>query len=321
MAAAQSQPETDRHRIAGGVRMAIAAHLIWGAMPLYLLMVASVPAAEYVAWRVLFTVPVCLAIMAARGTLGELARVASDRRAMLALIGCAATIGINWTIYVWAVQSGHVYAASLGFYILPLVMLLLGFAVLGERLTRLQWVASALAALGVGSLALGASEGLAVSVSLGVSFAVYGLLRKVVAAGPLTGLAVETLLLAPVAVAVIAWHAAGPAGISLGRDAVESWAIAMAGPITALPLILFSAAARRMPYTAMGFLQFLSPTIIFILGLTVFDEVLRPVQLLAFVTIWTAAGLFCWDLLRRRQPHRPVAAEPIPVDSAFRTGR
>lgn len=291
--------------------MAVAAHLIWGAMPLYLLLVATVPPAEYVAWRVLFTLPVCLAIMAARGTLGELARVASDRRAMLALTGCAATIGVNWTIYVWAVQTGHVYAASLGYYILPLVMLLLGFAVLGERLTPLQWAASALAALGVGSLALGASEGLAVSLSLGVSFAVYGLLRKVVAAGPLTGLAMETLLLAPVAIAVIAWQAAGPAGIALGRDTTESWAIVMGGPITALPLILFAAAARRMPYTVLGFLQFLSPTIIFILGLTVFDEVLRPVQLLAFVAIWTAAGLFCWDLLRRRRPPPTAVAEPI----------
>lgn len=310
MTDAQPQPDTDQRRMASGVRMAIAAHLVWGVLPLYLLLVAAVPAAEYVAWRVLFTVPVCLAVMAARGTLGELARVASDRRAMLALVGSAATIGFNWTLYVWAVQTGHVYAASLGYYMLPLLMLLLGFAVLGERLTRLQWGASALAALGVGSLALGALETLAVSVALGASFAVYGLLRKVVAAGPLTGLAVETLLLVPAAIAVIVWQAASPAGTAFGRDATESWAMAMAGPITAVPLILFAAAARRMPYTALGFLQFLSPTIIFIVGLTAFDEVLRPVQLLAFAVIWTAVGLFCWDLLRRRRPPPAEAAEP-----------
>ena len=310
MEAAQLQPDDDQRRMASGVRMAIAAHLVWGALPLYLLLVAAVPPAEYVAWRVLFTVPVCLAIMAARGTLGELARVASDRRAMLALVGSAATVGFNWTLYVWAVQTGHVYAASLGYYILPLLMLLLGFAVLGERLTRLQWAASALAALGVGSLALGALETLAISVALGASFAVYGLLRKVVAAGPLTGLTVETLLLVPAAIGVIVWQAASPSGTSFGRDATESWAMAMAGPITAVPLILFAAAARRMPYTALGFLQFLSPTIIFIVGLTAFDEVLRPVQLIAFAVIWTAVGVFCWDLLRRRRRPLAVAAEP-----------
>lgn len=296
---------------AGGLRLALGAHAMWGSMPLYLLLVHAVPAVEFVAWRVLFTLPLCLAIMAWRGSLAELRVVAADRRAMLALAGSAAMIGFNWTMYVWAIQTGHVYAASLGYYILPLLMMLLGMLVLGERLTRRQWGAVGLAALGVGALAAGALSTLALSLAMGASFAVYGLLRKTVAAGPLTGLTIESLLLLPPALVGIGWYAASPAGPAFGRDALESAAIVMGGPMTAVPLILFAAAARRMPYTIIGFLQFISPTMVFLLGLTVFGEELRPAQLAAFVAIWAAAGLFTWDLLRGRRRAPAPAPEPV----------
>lgn len=290
--------------------MALGAHAIWGSMPIYLMLVHEVPALEYVAWRVLFTVPLCLAIMAWRGTLGELVQIVRNRRAMLALLGSALLVALNWTIYVWAIQTGHVYAASLGYYILPLLMMLLGLLVLGERLTRVQWAAVGLAGLGVAALATGALSTLALSLSMGASFALYGLLRKIVTAGPLTGLTVESLLLLPPALVVVIWYAMGPEGTVFGRDAVESTAIVLAGPMTAAPLILFAAAARKMPYTTMGFLQFVSPTIVFIIGLTVFGEKLQPAQLAAFIAIWAAAGLFIWDLLRRRRAPPPVA-EPV----------
>jgi len=291
--------------------MALGAHAIWGSMPLYLLLVHEVPPVEFVAWRVLFTVPLCLAVMAWRGTFSELRSVFASRRTLLALLGSAALVGVNWTIYVWAIQTGHVYAASLGYYILPLLMMLLGLVVLGERLTRRQWGAVTLAGIGVVALAAGALSTLAVSLTLGASFALYGLLRKVVTAGPLTGLTVESLLLLPAALAIIGWYAASPAGPAFGRDALESVAIVMGGPMTALPLILFAAAARQMPYTAIGFMQFLSPTIVFLLGLTVFGEALRPAQLAAFVAIWAAAALFVWDLLRGRKHAAEEAVEPV----------
>jgi len=290
--------------------MALGAHAIWGSMPLYLLLVHEVPPVEFVAWRVLFTVPLCLAIMAWRGTLADLRQVAKNRRALLALLASSALVGLNWTLYVWAIQTGHVYAASLGYYILPLLMMLLGLLVLGERLTRPQWAAVALAGLGVAALAGGALSTLAVSLTIGASFAIYGLLRKVVTAGPLTGLTIESLLLLPPALAIIAWYAASPAGPAFGRDAMESTAIVLGGPMTAVPLLLFAAAARRMPYTTMGFLQFVSPTIVFLLGLLFFGEELRPAQLAAFVAIWGAAAVFVWDLLRRRRAEPPVA-EPV----------
>ncbi|MBO9516560.1 MAG: EamA family transporter RarD [Porphyrobacter sp.] len=274
-------------------------------MPLYLLLVHEVPPIEFVAWRIIFTLPLCVAFLTwshRRGMdgWGELKAVLADRRALLTLLASAALIGVNWSLYVWAIQTEHVYAASLGYYILPLAMMLMGLVVLGERLNRLQWCALLLAGVGVTVLAIGALTTLWLSLSMALSFGIYGLLRKTVAAGALVGLTIESLLLLLPAVAVVSWYAASPAGTVIGRNMLETAAIAWAGPMTAIPLIWFAIAARRMPYTVLGFLQFISPTIVFLIGLLVFGEELRPAQLACFVAIWAAAGLFVWDLLRRR---------------------
>jgi chloramphenicol-sensitive protein RarD len=272
-------------------------------MPIYLLLVRAVPPLEYVAWRVVATVPVCLLLLAWSGRRGgdgwsELKTVVADRRALLTLLASSALIGVNWFLYVWAIQTGHVYAASLGYYILPLTMMLLGLVVLGERLSRRQWAAVALAGLGVGALAIGALTTLWLSLTMAVTFGIYGLLRKTVAAGPLVGLTIESMLLVLPALAIAAWYAAGPQGSAVGRDALETVGIFLGGPMTAAPLIWFAIAARRMPYSVVGFLQFISPTIVFLLGLFFFGEELRPAQLACFVAIWAAATLFVWDLVR-----------------------
>lgn len=287
-----------------GLLAALGAHLFWGLMPLYLLLVREVPVFEFVAWRTLFTLPICLAAIALTGAAEQLGRVLRDVRAMRRLAGSAALLALNWGLYVWAIQRGHVYAASLGYYILPLTMMLLGLVVLGERLKRMQWAAVGLAGVGVAALATGALTTLWLSLGLATTFAFYGLIRKTVAAGPLVALTVETLLLLPAAGAIVAWHAAGAAGSALGRDALETFAIIMGGPMTAIPLLLFAHAARAMPYTVIGFLQFTSPTLVFVLGLTVFGEELQGAQLACFVAIWAAAGLFSWSLLRDRRPAR-----------------
>ncbi|KRA82877.1 EamA family transporter RarD [Altererythrobacter sp. Root672] len=293
----------EQHR--SGLPYALGAHAFWGSMPLYLLLVHEVPPIEFVAWRIIFTLPLCLAFMTwshRRGMdgWGELKAVLADRRALLTLLASAALIGVNWSLYVWAIQTGHVYAASLGYYILPLAMMLMGLVVLGERLNRLQWCALLLAGVGVTVLAIGALTTLWLSLSMALSFGIYGLLRKTVAAGALVGLTIESLLLLLPAVAIVSWYAASPAGTVIGRNTLETAAIAWAGPMTAIPLIWFAIAARRMPYTVLGFLQFSSPTIVFLIGLLVFGEKLRPAQLACFVAIWAAAALFVWDLLRRR---------------------
>lgn len=284
---------------------ALGAHAIWGSMPLYLQLVHNVPVFEYVAWRTLFTLPLCLAIIAFRSGIGELAAVLADRRAMLTLLASAGLIAVNWCLYVWAIQTDHVYAASLGYYILPLTMMLLGLVFLGEKLTRRQWGAVALAGIGVAALSAGALTTLWVSLTLATSFGIYGLLRKTVAAGPVVGLAVESMVLAPLAIGFLVWSANMGPGLAMGRDGLETFGMVLGGPMTAVPLLLFATAARAMPYTVMGFLQFLSPTLVFLLGLFVFGEELHPAQLACFIAIWAAATLFTWDLVRSSR--RPAA--------------
>ena len=284
-----------------GLPYALGAHAIWGSMPLYLLLVKTVPSLEFVAWRLIFTVPLCGVIVALRGLGPELRQVLRDPRTMLTLLGSAATIAVNWFLYVHAIQTGHVYAASLGYYILPLMMMLLGMVVLGERLTRGQWLAVGLAAVGVTALALGALTTLWLSLSMAVTFGVYGLLRKTVAAGSLVGLTVESLILMPAALAIVAFYAVSPAGPALEQGPGVAAAVAFSGPMTAVPLLMFATAARRMPYTVIGFLQFLSPTVVFLMGLLVFGEDLKPAQLACFIAIWLAAAIFTADLIRGRR--------------------
>lgn len=293
----------------GALANALGAHAVWGSMPLYLQLVKTVPAVEYVAWRILFTLPLCLLFIAWRKAGPEVRAVMRDRRAMLTLLASSALIGINWFLYVWAINTGHVYAASLGYYILPLTMMLLGLVVLGEKLTRRQWGAVALAACGVAALAIGALTTLWISLSMAVTFGTYGLLRKTVNAGALAGLTLESLILAPVALATVGWFAVQPAGSALTQGPLVAAAVVWGGPMTAIPLIMFAFAARRLPYTAVGFLQFSSPTIVFLIGLLVFGEDLKPAQLACFVAIWLAALLFIWDIVRgaRGQPINPVA--------------
>ncbi|OYW44191.1 MAG: hypothetical protein B7Z33_12600 [Sphingomonadales bacterium 12-68-11] len=280
-------------------------------MPLYLLLVKQVPALEFIAWRVIFTLPLCLAMLAATRGWGEIGAALRNRRVMLTLLGSATMVAVNWYLYVWAINTGHIYAASLGYYILPLAMMLLGLVVLGERLTRRQWWAVALAGVGVAVLAVGALTTMWLSLAMAVTFGIYGLLRKTVNAGPLAGLTIETLILVPVAAALAGWYAAKPGGGALGQGWGLALAVAWSGPMTAIPLMLFATAARRMPYSVMGFLQFISPTIVFVLGLTVFGEALRPAQLACYVAIWAAATLFVWELVRGRKP--PLADEPLPT--------
>lgn len=282
--------------------------MVWGSMPLYLLLVQSVEPLEFVAWRLIFTLPLCLALLAATRGWSELRSVLRDPRAMATLLGSASMVAVNWWLYVWAIHNGHVYAASLGYYILPLMMMLLGLVFLRERLSKRQWWAVSLAGLGVGILAIGALTTMWLSLSMAVTFGIYGLLRKTVAAGALAGLTVESMILYPVALAIVGWYGATPAGTAMAQGWNVALAVAWSGPMTAIPLMWFAIAARRMPYTVVGFLQFISPTVVFVLGLTVFGEELRPAQLGCYVLIWAAATLFTWDLVRGRKTEAPVPA-------------
>ncbi len=293
--AASSSPESAPAE-PSGLPAALGAYVIWGLLPLYLIWVSSVPPFEFVGWRILWTLPICALIISVRRQWGEIRTALSDGKVMRVLLASAALIAVNWFVYVWAIQTGHVYAASLGYYINPLLNVLLGTLLLGERLSRLQWLAVALAATGVAVLAGGALTTLWISLTLALSFGTYGLLRKQVTVGALPGLTIESALLLVPAACVAGWYAASPAGSSFDDSLGLSLLIVLGGLFTAVPLWLFAIAAKRMAYSTLGFIQFLAPTIVFILGLTVFQEDLKPAQAICFALIWAALALFMWDL-------------------------
>ncbi|QZD89163.1 EamA family transporter RarD [Qipengyuania aurantiaca] len=286
-----------------GLWAALGAYLIWGFLPLYLILVRSVPAMEFVGWRIIWTLPLCLLIVAVRKQLPELKAALSNPRTMAWLLLSATLIAVNWVVYVWAIQSNYVYAASLGYYINPLINVLLGTLLLKERLSRAQWAAVALAAVGVSLLLGGALTTLWISLTLALSFGTYGLIRKQVDVGALPGLTIESLVLLVPASVVAFYYAGTPAGSAFTQDTSLSLAIMLGGALTAFPLLMFAIAARRLPYSTLGFIQFLAPSIVFILGLTVFGEELKPAQAACFACIWAAAAIFVWDLVARsRKP-------------------
>ena len=291
-----------------GLPAAFGAYLIWGFMPLYLILVAAVPPFEFVGWRIIWTLPICLMIVLFRKQMPDLLSAMSDVRSLKVLTASALLVGTNWLVYIWAIQNGHVYAASLGYYINPLVNVLLGTLVLGERLSRRQWIAVALAMGGIAVLAAGAVTTLWISLTLAFSFGTYGLLRKQVAVGSLPGLTIESAILLLPAAGVAWWYAAGPAGSSFFVSPSLSLLIVLGGFVTAIPLLMFAVAARRMDYSTLGFTQFLAPTIVFVLGLTVFGEELKPAQAICFALIWCAVAIFAWDLLAQRRARLAASA-------------
>ena len=298
---ASAPPQTDRT----GLAAAFSAYVIWGFLPLYLILVRSVPAFEFVGWRIIWTLPLCLLIVLARRQGPDLRAALANRRTLALLALSATLIAVNWVVYVWAIQNGQVYAASLGYYINPLVNVLLGTVLLGEKLSRPQWAAVGLAGIGVSLLAAGALTTLWISLTLALSFGSYGLIRKQLDVGSVPGLTIESALLLLPSFAV-AWYYAQTQGSSFAVSTELSLAIMAGGVVTAFPLLLFAIAARKLPYSMLGFIQFLAPSIVFVLGLTVFGEELKPVQAACFACIWAAAAIFVWDLVARTR--KPAAS-------------
>jgi chloramphenicol-sensitive protein RarD len=281
----------------------LGAYGLWGILPIYFKLIPSVSAFAIVSHRVVWSVPfLAVLIFAIRGW-GKLAPILRDRRTVRILLLSSAMIGVNWVLYTWSVVSGHILAASFGYYLNPLANVLLGRFVLKERLSRLQWTAVAIAGAGVSVLAVGALSQLWISLTLCVTFALYGLLRKVVKADALTGLAFETAMLSPLAIAFL---------LSLG--ATQAWAasdgenalLLLAGITTTTPLLLFTAAARRLPYSTLGMLQFLAPTLQFLIAVLLYGEAFTFAHAIAFGAIWTALAFYVTSLLRRpRLPPPP----------------
>ncbi|MBA4747817.1 MAG: EamA family transporter RarD [Sphingopyxis sp.] len=278
---------------------AVGAYFIWGFLPVYFNLLKAVPPLEVVAHRIIWSVLLLLAMLYFRQRLAALWEALTIRAMLLPMIATALLIGVNWLIYIWAVTNGQVAAASLGYFLNPLLNVLLGYLFLKERLTPWQWVAVALAGVGVAILAAGAIDALWISLSLALSFGGYGLIRKMAPVGPMVGLASETIILLPLAIAALTmWtvHGTGHFGaISGGIDAL----LVAGGVVTAVPLLLFASAARQMPYATIGLIQYIGPTIQFLLAIFLYREPLTTTHLVTFPLIWAGLLLYSWDMWRQ----------------------
>ncbi|KQM27728.1 MULTISPECIES: EamA family transporter RarD [unclassified Sphingomonas] len=288
-----------------GLAFGVGAYVLWGLLPLYFRLLGPIDAGEIVAQRVLWSALLVAVLVVAVGRGSQLRAAFANRRALANLVASAAFIAINWLVYVWAVLHGEVLAASLAYFLNPLLNVLLGVVLLGERMNRTQAAAVALAGAGVALFALGSSWiALGISLSLAISFALYGLIRKTVSVGALEGLMVETTLLAPIALGYLLFLS-GKQPLAFDQGAGMAGLLVLAGAVTTAPLLLFAAAARRLRLATMGMLQFLAPSLQFLLAILVFGETLTPVRMGCFALIWAGLAVY---IIGGRKPGRREAA-------------
>ncbi|MDH3255962.1 MAG: EamA family transporter RarD [Acidobacteriota bacterium] len=283
----------------------LGAFLIWGLSPLFWKLLLEVPAGQLLAHRVLWAALILACSLLWQRRLKETREIFTSARVFLTLTATTILISANWLIYIWAIVTERIVQASLGYYINPLVTVLLAMVFLSERLNRAQWIAVGLATVGVAAMVWGHGEVPWISLTLAMSFGLYGLLRKQVQAEAETGLFVETALLSPLVV-IYLLRADRLGHGAFGHIGITTDTLLMAsGVITALPLVLFTHGARRLPLTTVGFLQYVAPTLQFLLAIFVFREPFTRAHLVAFLFIWTALAVFSWDLRYRWRPPIP----------------
>jgi chloramphenicol-sensitive protein RarD len=290
-----------------GTLLGIAAYLIWGMFPLFWPLLEPSGSFEILAHRVVWSLAVVAVLLVIGGN--GLRRIPRTARQLKLLCVAAVVIAINWGLYIWGVNHHHVVETSLGYFVNPLVTVALSVVVLGERLRRAQWMAVAVAAAGVIVLTVQAGRPPWIALALAVSFGTYSLIKKIVGVGPAEGLAVETSVLAPVALGYLIWIGVSGSGDFTSAGVGHAWLLVAAGPVTAIPLLLFAAAAPRVPLSRLGLMQYLTPTLQFIIGVTIRHEALGAVKLAGFALVWIALALFTIDSIRtaRARPGEPAA--------------
>ena len=285
-----------------GLLMALAAYILWGCFPLFFNLLSHVPSIEVLANRIIWSMVATLLVIIALGKRDTLLSLLRNAQLMKWLALTSLLISANWLIFIWAVAQHRVMEASLGYYMTPLVSLLLARILLKESLHPLQAIAGALAAIAVfwelyslGSLPW-------VSLTLAITFGFYGLVRKRYPVDGLSGLTVETLLIFPIAMTWLLWQFWSPAHNLLFGENVNTTLLLMAsGIVTAVPLLLFAAAAKRLDLSVVGFIMYINPTMQFLIAVLIFKEDFPPQRLVTFVIIWTALVLFMWGMWQSRQ--------------------
>lgn len=290
-----------------GIFYAALAFLCWGLFPIYFHALDEVPPLQILAHRMVWSLAFLLILLLLRRQWKWLGQVRQPR-VFFSFVLSALLLSANWLVYIWSVTNHHVIEASLGYFINPLVNIMLGYVILKERLRPSQWAAIAVAALGVGWLTWQAGTVPWIALILAFSFGAYGLLRKTAALGPLEGLSFETMVLFPLAAGYVIWLTVHGQNVFLTTESSTTrWLLVMAGPFTAIPLLLFATGARKIPLSILGLLQYLSPTLQFLLGVWLFKEAFTADRLVGFALIWAALALFAGEGLLRRQaaPAKP----------------
>jgi chloramphenicol-sensitive protein RarD len=286
-----------------GIINATLAFLCWGLFPLYFHALHEVPPGQILAHRVLWSLLFLAIVLTVRRQWSWLPAMLRQPRVIGSFVASALLLSVNWLVYIWAVNNGHVIEASLGYFINPLVNIMFGYLLLKERLRVGQWGAIAIAVLGVAWLTWQAGTVPWIALILASTFGAYGLMRKTAALGALEGLSFETMVLFPLALGYVIWLSLHGDNSFINSNADSTrWLLAAAGPITAIPLLLFASGARKIPLSVLGLLQYISPTIQFLLGVWLFHEAFTAERLVGFLLIWSALALYAAEgLWRNRQ--------------------
>jgi chloramphenicol-sensitive protein RarD len=298
-----------------GIAAGLGAYGLWGVFPLYFPLLEPAGGVEIVAHRVLWSLLFVALLLTVLRRWGQVAAVLRDRRSLLVLAAAAVLIAVNWLVFVYGVNSGHVVETSLGYFINPLVSVLLGVVFFAERLRPLQWVAVGIAAVAVLVLTLDYGHPPWIALALALSFGTYGLMKKLVRVEAVPGLLVETAWVAVPALAfLLVLHARGEGSFG-AHGAGHALLLMSSGVATAVPLLLFAAATRRIPLSTVGLLQYVTPLMQLSIGVFVDGEPMPPARLAGFAVVWLALIVFTVDSLRTaRSAGRREAGEPVPAE-------
>ncbi|ESW65112.1 MULTISPECIES: EamA family transporter RarD [unclassified Mesorhizobium] len=308
MASDTIQPDADS-KARSGFLLALGAYLLWGLLPFYMKAVAHLPLIEVIAHRIVWSVPIAAAVLVWAGRTADFkAAIRSPRSIAMAAL-TATLISVNWAIYVWAISVDRTVETALGYYINPLVSIVVGALLLGEKLDRLQIVAVLLAAVAVAVLTVDAGKLPWVSLALAFSFAAYGFFRKTLPIGPSQGFLLEVLLLSVPALAYIVFLVVNGQDHFISSNGTDMALLIGCGPVTSVPLLLFAFGAKLLRLSTIGIMQYIAPTMVFLIAVLIFDEPFGTTQAIAFALIWAALAMYSWSMFRGREI-RPVALAP-----------
>ena len=287
-----------------GVLSAGCAFLMWGVFPLYLKTLKAIPPLEILSHRVFWSFIMLALILTLRHQWGWITSIKKNPRITAAFIASASMLAINWVVYIWSINHDRIVDASLGYFIAPLFNVLFG-VMLGERLRLWQWISVGLAATGVAWLTISAGQLPWIGLTLAFTFGLYGLLRKTASLGALEGLTLETLVMLPLSALFLLLPESGSSHAFVNAGINTSLLLIAAGPVTAIPLLLFAYGARRIPLSLVGILQYIGPTIQLLLGIYLYNEAFSPTKFIGYGLIWCALGLYSIESLWQAWRHSP----------------